>query len=236
MHILSVEASGNTASVALVSSEGILGELNLNYKKQHSVLLMPMIEKLLNLTELSVKDLDGFVVSKGPGSFTGLRIGMATVKGLSLGSDKPVIAVSSLDALAYNIYTQEGIICSMMDALRGNVYCCLYRYENELLTSLTDYKAIALEELIELLKEYDESLYFVGDGTLLHGETLKKEFPNASFAPNHLNYPRASSLGELGIRKLALGRKDDLNDLAPIYLRRPQAEREYDKKMRESHE
>lgn len=231
MKVLSIESSGETASVALVSEEGTLGEFNLNYKKQHSVLLMPMLQTLLKDLNISIEEIDGFTVSKGPGSFTGLRIGMATVKGLSMGSGKPCISVSSLDALAYNIFTQSGIICSMMDALRNNVYSCIYTYENGELKPLTEYMALSLEELVEMLTKYNKKIYFVGDGALLHSDYLKANFKDSIFAPKHLNFPRASTLGELGLKELLKGNHDSLNISAPIYLRKPQAEREYDKKM-----
>ena len=236
MKILSLEASGSTASVSIVSEKGILGEINLNYKMQHSVLLMPMLEQLLKETALTIGDIDGFVVSKGPGSFTGLRIGMATVKGLALGSQKPVVAVSSLDALAYNIYTEEGLICSLMDALRGNVYYCLYKIESGSLKATRDIHTCSLEELIQELKSYKGKIYFVGDGATIHRAALESSLEGTAFAPLHLNYPTASSLGELGLKLLTEGKEDDLNTLAPIYLRRPQAEREYDKKMSEKNE
>ncbi|WP_040210663.1 tRNA (adenosine(37)-N6)-threonylcarbamoyltransferase complex dimerization subunit type 1 TsaB [Clostridium polynesiense] len=236
MRILSVESSSETASVAVVTEEGLLGEFNLNYKKQHSVLLMPMINELLKNLSLNIKDIDGFAVSKGPGSFTGLRIGMATVKGLSLGSDKPVIAISSLDALAFNIFSSSGIICSMMDALRNNVYCCIYRYEGDELKALTDYMAVSIDEISHKLKEFDEKVYLVGDGAVLHKEVLKKNIKNCSFSPNHINIPKASALGELGLKQLLKGSFDPLNQMAPIYLRKPQAEREYEKKLGISHE
>ena len=161
MKVLSVEASGSTASVSILSEKGTLGEINLNFKMQHSVLLMPMIEQLLKETSLTISDVDGFVVSKGPGSFTGLRIGMATVKGLALGSQKPVVAVSSLDALAYGIYTEEGIICSIMDALRSNVYYSLYRVNSGNLEAIKEVSTCSLEELIEELKTYNEKIYFL---------------------------------------------------------------------------
>ncbi|MGM9974291.1 MAG: tRNA (adenosine(37)-N6)-threonylcarbamoyltransferase complex dimerization subunit type 1 TsaB [Clostridiaceae bacterium] len=236
MKVLSVEASGSTASVSIVSEKGTLGEINLNFKMQHSVLLMPMVEQLLKETALTISDIDGFVVSKGPGSFTGLRIGMATVKGLALGSQKPVVAVSSLDALAYNIYTEEGIICALMDALRGNVYYCLYKIESGSIIAIKDIHTCSLEELIEELKSFKEKIYFVGDGAIIHKAALRASLKDSAFAPLHLNYPRSSSLGELGLKLLMEGKEDDLNTLAPIYLRRPQAEREYDKKMSEKNE
>ena len=211
MLVLAIDSSSSTATCALVSEKGVLGEINLNDKKQHSVLLMDLIDDLLKYNNLKIKDLDGFAISEGPGSFTGLRIGMATVKGLSFGSKKPSVCISSLDALAYNISGFNGIICPIIDALRGNVYASLYKKEGEELISLSEKECISLTDLIEKIKE---------------------ALPNCSFAPSHSSYPRAASVGELGLRLLESGVSHDLNTYAPIYLRKSQAEREYEERMR----
>lgn len=231
MKILSLDSATECATVALLEDFKVLGEINFNYKKQHSTLLMSMIDELLKASSMEVNDLDGFVVSKGPGSFTGLRIGMATIKGLSLGLNKPYISISSLDALAYNVYGTEGILCPIMDALRNNVYTCIYEYINGELSPITDYMALSINELSDILKTYDKTIYFVGDGTKIHKEYLKSELSNCYFAPQHLNFVRASALGEIGMKKLLAGMRDDANNSAPIYLRKSQAEREYDRKM-----
>ena len=118
MKILSIDSSTECASCAVLEDSKLLGEINFNNKKQHSIILMPMVDNLLKNLQLSVTDLDGFVVSKGPGSFTGLRIGMSMIKGLSQGTKKPFVSVSSLDALAYNMAYSQGIVCPILDALR----------------------------------------------------------------------------------------------------------------------
>lgn len=232
MIILSIDSATDAATVAVVSNDQILGEMNFANKKQHSVLIMPMIDELLKSLNLTIDDIDGFVISKGPGSFTGLRIGMATIKGLSLGSSKPYVSISSLDSLAYNLYGANGIVCPIMDALRENVYCALYKFENGEMIKLMDYDRLSLDELISKLKEFKEPVYFVGDGTKKYGELLKKSLENCFFAPNNLNYTRASSLGELGIKLLSQGISDDINISNPLYLRKSQAEREYDEKLK----
>lgn len=231
MKILSLDSSSESASIAILEEDKLLGEMTFNYKKQHSVILMPMIDTLLHNLSMNIDDIDGFVVSKGPGSFTGLRIGMATIKGLSLGTDKPFIGVSSLDALAYNLFEIEGIVCPVMDALRNNVYTCLYTYEKGELKVISDYMAVSIEDLANLLNSYDKKVYFIGDATYKYKSLLQSKVNNCTFAPSHLNLARASSLGEIGLKKMQLGFKDDLNNSAPIYLRKSQAEREYDKKM-----
>ena len=127
MIVLSIDSASKVATAALLDENNLIAEYTLNNKMEHSTLIMDMVDKLLKDSNLSIDDIDGFVVSKGPGSFTGLRIGMATIKGLSFGSNKPYISISSLDALAYSLISFDGIICPIMDALRDSVYTCLYK-------------------------------------------------------------------------------------------------------------
>jgi tRNA threonylcarbamoyladenosine biosynthesis protein TsaB len=231
MRVLSLDSSTEVASCAIIEDGKLLGEITYNNEKQHSIILMPMIDTLLTTLRMELKDLDGFVVAKGPGSFTGLRIGMATIKGLSFGSNKPCIAISSLDSLAYNLAFADGIICPILDALRDNVYTRLFIYENNDLKPLSDYMAISVDELITEISKHNKKVYFVGDGIYKHRDKLSTLLPSAFFAPAHLNLTRASALGELGLKLLASGVTEDIDTLTPIYLRKSQAEREYDKKM-----
>ncbi|GKX65020.1 tRNA (adenosine(37)-N6)-threonylcarbamoyltransferase complex dimerization subunit type 1 TsaB [Inconstantimicrobium mannanitabidum] len=231
MLILSVESATSAASVALIKDDGLLGEYTLNYKKQHSVLLMSLIDNLLKDNALTIKDVDAFVVSKGPGSFTGLRIGMATVKGLCMGSNKPLISVSSLDGLAFNELNFSGIICPIMDALRENVYTCFYKNVGGKLEKLIDHSHFSISELAEKLTEMNEPVIFVGDGVEKYRTYLEEHMQNIYFAANSNSFAKASSLGEIGLQLLNAGFSDDLNAVTPIYLRKSQAEREYDKKM-----
>ena len=231
MLILSIDSSSNAASVALMSDDKLVGEITLNDKKQHSVLLMSLVDSILKQNNCTLQDVDGFIISKGPGSFTGLRIGMATVKGFAMGSKKPCVAISSLDGLAYNVNTFSGIICPIMDALRGNVYTALYKSPKGKLEKILDYSVLSLEELKDRLQELNESVIFVGDGCEKHKDWLIDNVPNCNFAPNHSSFTKASSLGELGIELLKDGQIEDLNTFSPLYLRKSQAEREYDMRM-----
>lgn len=231
MRVLSLDSSTETASCAIMEDNKLLGEITFNYEKQHSVILMTMIDNLLTNLHLDITSLDGFVVAQGPGSFTGLRIGMATIKGLSFGSGKPFVSISSLDALAYNLPFAPGIICPIIDALRNNVYNRLYRTKEGKLSALGDCSILSMDDLIESLSSYEEPIYFIGDGTYKYKEKLISALPRLYFAPPHLNLNRASSLGELGLNLLNSGIHDDLDTSTPIYLRKSQAEREYDKKM-----
>ena len=233
MIVLSIDSSSKVATVALLNDDTLLGEYVINDKREHSVLLMPMIENLLKDCELTINDIDGFVVSKGPGSFTGLRIGMATIKGLSFGANKPYISLSSLDGLAYSLSYFNGIICPIMDALRENVYTALYKNEDGEFKNIMEPTPMELPDLLEMLKEKKEEVIFTGDGLLKHKEYIKVNFPNAKFASNHVSLTRASSIGELGLNLLKQGIKDDPNS-APVYLKKPQAERELEKRMRMS--
>ena len=230
MIILSVDSSSKVATVALMKDGNLLGEITLNDKKEHSVILMTIIDQLLQNNNLTIDDIDGYVVSKGPGSFTGLRIGMATIKGLSFGSNKPYVSVSSLDALAFTVSNFDGLICPIMDALRNSVYTSLYRSSNGKLEKLMDYCALDMDELLEIVKSKNEKIIFIGDGLLKNKDYLIENCPNCSFPPNHLNLIRASSLGELGSELLKNGEFDDPNS-TPFYLKKPQAEREYEQRM-----
>ena len=231
MIVLSIDSATESASCAVLDEDKLLGEITFNYKKQHSVILMTMVEELLKNVALTINDIGGFVVSKGPGSFTGLRIGIATVKGLSQGTGKPFLGVSSLDALAYNMAFTSGIVCPILDALRGNVYTALYKFEGVTLVRKSEYLVISIQELVSLLKKQKEPCTFIGDAVRLFKDALTESLVDVKFAPIHLNLVRASALGELGKVSLALGKQDDINTFAPLYLRKCQAEREYEKKM-----
>lgn len=231
MKILSLDSSTESATCAILDEYKLFGEITFNYKKQHSTVLMPIIDKLLKDLNIDINSLDGFVVSKGPGSFTGLRIGAAVIKGLSQGTGKPFIGVSSLDALAYNLCYTSGIICPILDALRGNVYTALYNFKNDNLNITSKYMIIPIDDLIELLNHHNKPVYFLGDAVPKFKEKLMLKIKDVHFAPIHLNVVKASSLGELGLKLLDSGFKDDLYEFAPFYLRKSQAEREYEKKL-----
>lgn len=233
MKVLSIDTATESATCAVLDDKKLLGEIVFNYKKQHSVILMEIIDSLLKNLKLDISDIDGFVVSKGPGSFTGLRIGAAAIKGLSQGTKKPFVGISTLDSLAYNMAYTPGIICPIIDALRGNVYTSIYEFENEDLVIKSNYMVISIEELIKLVKEKGKPVCFLGDAVLLYKDILREGIEDISFAPVNLNVSRASSLGELGMKKLENNISDNLFTFAPFYLRKSQAEREYEKKQRD---
>ncbi|WP_010293754.1 tRNA (adenosine(37)-N6)-threonylcarbamoyltransferase complex dimerization subunit type 1 TsaB [Clostridium senegalense] len=232
MIILSLDCATECATAALLKNDAIIGEININNKKQHSSILMPMIDQLFKNTNLTLNDVDGFVVSKGPGSFTGLRVGMSTIKGLAQALNKPFVSVSTLDGLANNLYFADGLICPIMDALRGNVYTALYNFENNNLKALTEPMILSIEDLIQKIKEKNKKVYFIGDGTFKYQNQLLSSISNCYIAPCHLNVAKASSLGEVGLNLLNKGITDDIYTSAPLYLRLSQAEREYEERMK----
>lgn len=237
MITLSIDSSSKAATAALLKDGKLMSEINLNDKHEHSVVLMGMIDKLLKYNDLTIDDIDNFAVSKGPGSFTGLRIGMAAVKGMSFGSGKPYISISSLDALAYTAGCFDGLICPVMDALRNSVYTALYHAScskedgSVSLERLTEYEALDISDLTELIKSKNEKVMFIGDGVDKYKNYFLENCPDAYFPPQHLNIVHASALGELAFKLLSQGIHDE-PESAPFYLKKPQAQRELEEKKK----
>jgi tRNA threonylcarbamoyl adenosine modification protein YeaZ len=231
MKILAIESSGSAAGAAVLYDEKVVSEVFLNHKLQHSVILMPIIEEVLRTSEITMDDIDAVAVSGGPGSFTGLRIGVSTAKGLAQGGNKKFVAVSSLDAMAFQQYGFNGIICPMMDALRDNVYTCIYSYQGGELFKICDYSAEHIDELLNKLEKRNENIVFCGDAVGLHKKIIvEKLSQRACFAPVSMMLPRASSIAELAAMKILRGQEDDIYTYSPVYLRKSQAEREYERK------
>jgi tRNA threonylcarbamoyladenosine biosynthesis protein TsaB len=227
MKVLAVDTSAQIASVAVVDESGLIGEFTLNHGKTHSQMLIHMIAELLSKLEMSPKDIDLFAVSIGPGSFTGLRIGVTSVKSMAYALDKPVIGVSTLDALAYGIRSKERIICPMMDARNNYVFTALYKWENRKQIKLTEYMWVNVSDLIKQLKEKNSKIIFNGDAANMHKDLLEAELGEAcEFAPENLMLQMGSSVAYIALKKAAKGMKESCYDLVPFYLRKSQAERE----------
>ena len=227
MKILAVDSSGLVASVAIVENENLLAEYTVNYKKTHSQTLMPMLDEIVKMTDLSLESIDAIAVAGGPGSFTGLRIGSATVKGLGLALNKPIVNVPTIDGLAYNMWGSAGRICPIMDARRNQVYTGVYHFTNGDLVIDTQQMAIEITGLIEALNQKEEKVTFLGDGVPVYEDIIKKniEVPYA-FAPAHLNKQRASAIAALACIYYKEGRLETAAEHEPEYLRLSQAERE----------
>ena len=227
MKILVLESSGLVASVAWMEDNKLVSEFTTNYKKTHSQTLLPMVDEMVKMVGVDLKELDAIAISKGPGSFTGLRIGSATAKGLSQALSIPVVSVSSLEGLAANLYGVEGLICPMMDARRAQVYTGLYAYEGEKLVPKMADSAIAVAELVEKINEIGEPVIFLGDGVPVYEAILKENLTVPyRFAPAHLNRQRAGAVGSIAAQNYIEGKVEASKDHKPEYLRKSQAERE----------
>ena len=253
MKILAIEASGLVASVAVTEDDVLKAEFTVNNKLTHSQTLLPMLKKMMDILGETVRDMDAVAVSAGPGSFTGLRIGAATAKGLALAADLPVIKVSSLEALMHQVSAdRDDVICPIMDARRGQVYCGAWKDGKKLMEE----KAEAVEYINEELDKLGESFIFSGDGVPVYKEIIKERLKSKNksvyFADSCNNRQRAASVGAVGIKKYRAWLEknkltpeavksegtaahknfdDDVmssDDFVPEYLRKPQAEREKD--------
>lgn len=227
MRILALDSSGLVATVAILEDDQTVAEYTVNYKKTHSQTLLPMLDEIVKMTEFDLSTVDAIAVSGGPGSFTGLRIGAATAKGLGLALDKPLIHVPTVDGLAYNLYGTTGLICPIMDARRSQVYTGLYRFENDEFQVVEEQMAISVQDLVKKINQYGEKVTFLGDGVPVYGKDLKSELKvECYFAPAHMNRQRAAAVGALGMKYLQEGKTESAAEHRPDYLRLSQAERE----------
>ena len=226
MKILAVDSSAVTASVCLSEDRKICGEFFVNTRQKHSRTLMPMLENLLQCTGVSLAEIDLFAVSEGPGSFTGVRIGVSCVKGLAMPFDKPCVGISSLEAMARNLTATEGILCAVMDARCGQVYNALFSCEDGVLRRLTPDRAIAMEDLAAECSTYQKPIYLVGDGAELCAakEQCFSEI-KAALVPEAIRYQRASGVAAAAYDAFLRGEVISADRLAPVYLRPPQAQR-----------
>lgn len=231
MKILGLDSSGLVASVAVVEDGILKAEYTTDYKKTHSQTLMPMLDEITRMIELDLKTIDAIAIAKGPGSFTGLRIGAATAKGLGLALNIPLVEIPTLEGLAYNLWGSESLICPIMDARRNQVYTGIYEFTygdaNFVMNTLCEQCAIDINELIERLNTLDRRVIFLGDGVEVFRdriqETLKCQY---SFAPAGNNRQRAASVAALACEYYKAGKTVTADEHQPEYLRKSQAERE----------
>ena len=227
MKILGLDSSGIVASVAIVEDDVLIAEYTVNYKKTHSQTLLLMLDEIAKMTELDLNSIDAIAVAAGPGSFTGLRIGSATAKGLGLALKKPLIAIPTVEGLAYNLYDISGLICPIMDARRKQVYTGIYRFTDHQLKVVEDQMAVPMETVIEKLNQYGEAVTFLGDGVpVFHELIAEKMTVPYSFAPAHVNKQRAAAVATLGEIYYRQGKTETAMEHVPDYLRVSQAERE----------
>ena len=226
MLILAFETSAKAASVALMDGTKLLGESYQNTGLTHSQTLMVMAEDVLKQCGKSARDVEAVAVAEGPGSFTGVRIGVAAAKGLAWGGQIPCYGVSTLEAMAVSLGVYEGHICACMDARRNQVYNALFLVDNGKAERVSDDRAIALADLQEELEHIDGPIFLVGDGSNLTHKTLSGEISNLVLPPEHRMHQRAIGVALLAEAKQAAGEAGDGNALSPNYLRLSQAERE----------
>lgn len=233
MKILGIESSSLVASVAVVADNITTAEYTVNFKKTHSQTLLPMIDEIVTMLELDLNTIDAIAVSGGPGSFTGLRIGSATAKGLGLALTKPLIHVPTVDAMAYNLYGAAALICPIMDARRNQVYTGLYHYQKDFVTIAAAFAA-DIHQLIHDLNEGGEPVVFLGDGVPVYEAIIRTEMMvSYDFAPAHVNRQRAAAVAALGMKYYERGQVETAQAHAPDYLRKAQAERELEEARRQ---
>ena len=238
MIVLGLETATNVCGVALVDDDRVLAEFSTSGRLTHSQRLMPLVEQALTEAGIDRGRLDGIAVSAGPGSFTGLRIGLATAKGLGFALDRPVLAVPTLDALAFNVWAWRGLICPLLDARKDQVYAALYRGSppagaggdgtgaaGHMLRRLGGYWAMDIGSLLDRLSAFNEPVLFLGDALPRYGTGIAERLgPKAHFAPGSGRFPRAASVADLGLRRLAAGRRPGAAEARPIYVRQSEAE------------
>ena len=241
MKIIALDSSGLVASVAIIEDDNLIAEYNVQYKKTHSQTLLPMLDELKKMVELDMSTIDAVAISKGPGSFTGLRIGSATAKGLCHALNVPIVEIGTLEGMACNLYGSSELICPMMDARRSQVYTGIFSYSLEdnvyNLDTLLPECAISVEdacdELCKLREETGKNIIVLGDGVPVYMDIIKEKLgENFIVAPAHMNRQRASAFGYLAINKLKNNDVVSFYDHAPEYLRLSQAERERNEGIR----
>lgn len=227
MKILGLDSSGLVASVAIVEGNDLKGEYTVNYKKTHSQTLLPMLDEVAKMIELDLNSVDAIAVSGGPGSFTGLRIGSATAKGLGLALNKPLIHIPTVDALAYNLVGHRDLVCPLMDARRNQTYTGLYRFDGNEMEIAEPQCAVGIDEIIEKINNIGQPVVFLGDGVAVFESYIRENCKVPfTFAPAHMNKQRAGAVAALGELYYEQGKTETAVEHKPDYLRLSQAERE----------
>ncbi|WP_449240864.1 tRNA (adenosine(37)-N6)-threonylcarbamoyltransferase complex dimerization subunit type 1 TsaB [Desulfoscipio gibsoniae] len=225
MFVLGIEAATPVAAVAVVAEGKILAERMVNNRRTHSVNLLPMVRDTLSDAAINKEQLSGIAVSSGPGSFTGLRIGMSTARTLAQVLSLPLADVPTLDALAYPLSGHAGLVCPILNARKNEVYAALYNNTSTGQECLVPARATGLSELLKLLEGFKERVTFIGDGVAEYGGLLKAQMgSNACLAPICASFPRGAAVAELGLRLLQAGKACDPLTLLPHYIRESEAE------------
>lgn len=236
MRILALDSSSLVASVAITSEDDILAEYTINYKKTHSQTLLPMLDEIVRMVDLDISEVDAIAITSGPGSFTGLRIGSATAKGLGFALNKPIISVPTVDSLAYNLYGTDRVVCPIMDARRDQVYTGLYEFKEDKLVVISLQKAVGIEEIIDEINAMGRDVIFLGDGVPIHRNRITERVTvGFTFAPLHKNRQRAGTVAALGLEYYKANLLETAEEHQPVYLRMSQAERERAERLSKEH-
>lgn len=227
MKLLALDSSGLVASVAVVEDDNLIGEYTVNYKKTHSQTLLPMLDTVAGMIDLDLQSVDAIAVAKGPGSFTGLRIGSATAKGLGLALDKPLVEVPTVDGLAYNLWGAADVVCPLMDARRNQTYTGLYEFIDGQMHVIEAQCAVDITQIVERINALGRAVIFLGDGVPVFRPYLEEQVQVPyTFAPAHLNKQRAGAVAALALTYVREGKTVSAQAHQPDYLRLSQAERE----------
>jgi len=226
VRILAFETSAKAGSVALFDGQTLLAESYQNTGLTHSQTLMKMAEDMLQSCGLTARDVEAVAVAAGPGSFTGVRIGVAAAKGFAWGGEIPCYGVSTLEAMALQLGVWKGYVVPVMDARRSQVYNGIFSFQEGVLSRVTEDRAISLEQLGQELKKMEEPVFLVGDGSLLCYNTLKEAVPGLVLPPEHRMHQRAAGVALAAWERIRAGEPGDGSALQPNYLRLSQAERE----------
>ena len=231
MKILAVDTSATSASVCVAQENKIIGEFSINTALTHSQTLIPMIEQLAEKTGVTLDNIDAIAVNAGPGSFTGVRIGVAAVKGIAFSRNIPCVSVSTLESMAYNMLDNDCIVCSVMDARCSQVYNSLFRVKDGKVTRLIEDRALSLIDLKLDLQKYNEKIILVGDGAEITFNYFENSLQNVFLASVNNRVQKASSIACVAFKKINNGETLNASELMPVYLRLPQAQRELNKKL-----
>lgn len=228
MKLLSIDTASNVCGVSILEDKNLICKLDTDTGRTHSENLMPMIENAFSKTSLSLKDIDLIICDKGPGSFTGIRIGVATAKAFHDSMNIPCVGVSSLESLAYNVKS-NGYICSILDCKNENCYFAIYKLNDGIYTEIIKPSADTVQNFLTILKNYEDTITFVGDGALTYQNEISLAITNACFVQKDKNILDSYILGLAGFDKYL---KKALNDVLPLYLRQPQAQRQLEENLK----
>ena len=232
MKILGIDSSGLVASAALAVDDTLVGEFTVNNQKTHSQTLLPMIDELLRFSGISLQEIDAIAIAAGPGSFTGLRIGSSTAKGMALALKVPIVPVPTLAGLAYRLAAADGVICPIMDARRNQVYTALFTPSQGKLHCIREQEAVDIMDILQKINEIGQKVTFLGDGVPVHRQAILENIEvECLFAPLHVSRQSAASVAALGRQYFEEGRYESAESHKPIYLRKSQAEREREERL-----